>query len=349
MQSHIKTLPLLLISMILAVFARADVVETASGARLVGKVTKIADGKIYLTTDYAGDLTIVQSEVSAISTDGELSVRLASGTRIDGRVATENGAIQIVGADGTITTSVGKVAASWGSGKEDPQVTAMRRKWKFQVSADVVGKTGNAKSTGAGLGFVAALASPQDELKFYGDYNYATSTDTDGVKTTSTDQMRAGVDYSSFFSERAGWYVRSELASDKVAGVDLRSTSDAGMSYRLIKKPHQLLVGRLGAGYRFESYDDDTPNNDGFVLSTGLNHKLDINSYLKLINDVQFIPSFEDFADYRLTHDSALELPIASGFWKLRMGVSNQYNSRPIDDRKKLDTLYYTRLVLDWQ
>ena len=40
------------------------------GARLVGKVTKIADGKIYLTTDYAGDLTIVQSEVSAISTDG---------------------------------------------------------------------------------------------------------------------------------------------------------------------------------------------------------------------------------------------------------------------------------------
>ena len=70
MQSHIKKLPLLLISMILAVFARADVVETASGARLVGKVTKIADGKIYLTTDYAGDLTIVQSEVSAISTDG---------------------------------------------------------------------------------------------------------------------------------------------------------------------------------------------------------------------------------------------------------------------------------------
>ena len=46
----------------------ADVVETKSGARIVGQVTKVEDGKVFITTDYAGDLTIKQSEVTTMST-----------------------------------------------------------------------------------------------------------------------------------------------------------------------------------------------------------------------------------------------------------------------------------------
>ena len=344
-----QTCSLLLCAIAFSVFAQADVVETRGGARLVGKVTKIAGGSIYLATDYAGEIAIKQSEVTSVATDEVIAVRLASGTRIDGKISTQAGNTQIVGADGTVTTSVDKIAASWNAGKEDPQVTAMRRKWKYQAALDVVGKSGNTQSTGAGVGFVAALSSPQDELKFYGDYNYATTTGANGVKTKSADQVRGGVDYSSFFSERAGWFVRSELGSDKVSGVDLRSTTDAGMTYRFIKNDTQSLVGRLGAGYRFESYTDSTPNNKGCVLSTGLNYKHDISSFLRLVMDLQYLPSFNDFADYRITHDSALEMPFAAGFWKLRMGVSNQYNSRPLAGHKDLDTLYYTRLILSWE
>ena len=48
---------------------QADVVETKNGARIVGQVTKIEDGKIFVTTDYAGDLVIKQSEVVGMSAD----------------------------------------------------------------------------------------------------------------------------------------------------------------------------------------------------------------------------------------------------------------------------------------
>ena len=50
----------------MATVASADIVETKNGARIVGKVTKIDGGKVYVTTDYAGDLTIKQSEVTGI-------------------------------------------------------------------------------------------------------------------------------------------------------------------------------------------------------------------------------------------------------------------------------------------
>ena len=53
----------------------ADVVETKNGARIVGKVTKIDGGSVFVSTDYAGAITIKQSEVAAINTDTPVAVR----------------------------------------------------------------------------------------------------------------------------------------------------------------------------------------------------------------------------------------------------------------------------------
>ena len=346
-----KTLRTFLILTVLAFGAAhlaADVVETKSGAKLIGKITKIADGTVTLATDYAGEIAIKQSEVTSLATDDAVAVRLASGTRIDGRVSTAAGTMQVAGKDGTVSTAIDQVAASWAAGAEDPQIVAARRHWTIQTSADIVGRQGNTKSTGIGAGFVASLVSPQDALKFYGAHDYATTTTAAGVKTKNADATKGGVDYQSFFSENFGWFVRSELGKDSVAGIKLRSTTDAGASFRLIKSDAQSLVGRLGAGYRFESYPVG-PNNQGAVASTGLHYSYTLNKYASLVTDLQYLPALKDVADYRFIHDSAIELPLAADFWKLRLGVVNDYNSRPPGGRENLDTTYYTRLLLRWK
>ena len=61
------------------------------------------------------------------------------------------------------------------------------------------------------------------------------------------------------------------------------------------------------------------------------------------------MPTFEDFSNFRLTHESYYEVPLAAPFWKLRLGISNDYNSKPGAGVEKLDTMYFTRLVLTWQ
>ena len=122
---------------------RADVVETKNGARLIGKVTKIDGGAVSLATDYAGTISIKQSEVASISTDAPVSVRLASGTRIDGKVSGAAGTVQVVGADGTVNTTVDKVAASWPAGGKDPMLVALERGWAYEATVDVAGKSGN--------------------------------------------------------------------------------------------------------------------------------------------------------------------------------------------------------------
>lgn len=323
---------------------RADVVETKNGARLVGKVTKISDGIVAMKTDFAGDLVVKQSEVTHITTDEPVTVRLASGTVLQGRIGGEAGAVTITGPDGQLTTKVEKVAATWPAGAEDPEIAALRRHWAYEAALDVTGKTGNKEQLGTAVSARATLKTAQDTLQFYTAYDRQVA---DGAK--SADQFKAGSDYQNNFAGRRSWYVRDEGGFDRVKDIDLYNVVAAGVGYDVIKAPKHTLTGRTGLSYRYEGYRNPaTEDVSSAGLDIGLNHEWEF-THAKLVNRLSYVPTFEDFTNYRLTHESFFELPLALQFWKLRLGVSNDYNSKPGTAVEKLDTTYFTRMVLTWQ
>lgn len=343
----------------------ADTVEIKNGARILGKITKIDAGSVVVSTDYAGTITIKQSEVVSIATDAPVAVRLASGTRFDGKVtAGAGGAIQIAGSDGTITTTMDKVAASWGAGKVDPLVD---RHWTYEASVDVAGKTGNKEQLGTAAALRATLKTAQDTLQFYSAYDRQVA---DGTK--SADQFKAGVDYQNNFAGRYSWYIRDEAGFDRVKLINFSNVAAAGFGYDFIKKPTQTLTGRAGLSHRYEGYDPNPkevtrlmappfslPEGDARRLATkptlssagldfGLAHTVEF-TYWSLTNRISYVPTFDDFGDYRINHESFFEIPLAAPSWKFRLGVSNDYNSQPGRDVERLDTAYFARLVLNWQ
>lgn len=351
-----------------AASASADVVETKNGAKIVGKVVKIDAGAVSVDTSFAGIITIKQSEVASISTDAPVAVRLDTGTRIDGKITGgANGALQIAGGDGSISTTVGKVAASWAAGGKDPAVAALERGWAFEAAVDVAGKTGNKEQLGTGLSFRATLAGSQDTLQFYTAYDRQV---TDGLK--SADQFKAGVDYANNFSGNKSWYVRDEGGFDRIKDIDLYNVAAAGLGYDFIKEPKQLLTGRAGVSFRYETYRANATELARLLalrpaptlaaaralatkervksagLDFGLNHRLQLDNSV-LVNRISYVPAFEDFSDFVLKHESSLELPITGSQWKLRMGVANDYIAKPGKGVDRLDTTYFSRLVLNWK
>ena len=102
--------------------------------------------------------------------------------------------------------------------------------------------------------------------------------------------------------------------------------------------------------YRYDEYSGgtDTPA----VSSAGGDFEIDNTTlfrFSKLVNALTYVPAFNNFNNYVITQDSYYELPMADPKWKLRLGVSNNYESVPVVGTKRLDTTYYTRLLLDWQ
>lgn len=326
----------------------ADTVETKDGARLVGTITGIDAGTVKMKTTFAGDLTIKQSEVVSISTDKAISVRLASGTVLAGKVTTQDGAIHISGADGDLTTKVDRIATTWDVGAEDPKVTELKeaaeRHWTYEVALDATGKTGNQEQLGTAVSASAEMKTTQDTLRFYTAYNRQV---VDQAK--AADQFKAGIDYQDNFAGRTSWYMRDEGGFDRVKEIDLYNVAAAGMGYDFIKKPEHTLTMRTGLSFRYEGYTDPTMEK---LKSTGLDVSFRQewtfhNS--KLTNQITYIPVFQDFSNFRFSHISTYEIPLVAPFWKLRLGIENDYNSKPGEGVKRLDTTYFTRLVLSWQ
>lgn len=325
--------------------AFADTIVIKNGTRIVGEVTKIDGGSVVVATDFAGTITIKQSEVISISTDAPVAIRLDSGTRFDGRVAAgSGGSIQIAGSDGTITTTMDKIAASWAAGGQDPSVAALERHWTYEAAIDVTGKTGNREQLGTAASVRAILKTPKDTLQFYSAYDRQVTDD-----TKSADQFKAGADYQNNFSGHFSWYVRNEGGFDRVKDIELYNVAAAGFGYDLIRRPRQTLTTRAGLSFRYEGYRNPaTSNVKSAGLDFGLAHELTFGDS-KLVNRLSYVPSFNDFANYRANHESFYEIPLAAPRWKLRLGVSNDYNSQPGLGVVRLDTAYFTRLVLNWQ
>ncbi len=323
----------------------ADVVETKDGARIVGKIVRIADGAIAVETSYAGLLAVKQSEVTSFTTDAPVSVRLDTGTRLDGRVSSaQPGSLQIAGADGSLTTTVERIAASWTAGEKDPAITALERHWSYEAAIDVTGKTGNREQLGTAAALRATLKTPEDTLQFYTAYDRQM---VDGTK--SADQFKAGVDYQNNFSGRLSWYARDEGGFDRIKDIELYNVAAAGLGYDAIKRDKQLLTLRAGFSFRYEGYRNPLIEDvKSAGLDFGLAHELTMENS-KIVNRLSFVPTFEDFANYRFTHESFYEVPLAIPSWKLRLGVSNDFNSMPGPGVEKLDTAYFARLVLNWR
>jgi putative salt-induced outer membrane protein YdiY len=323
----------------------ADIVETKDGARIVGKIVRIADGAIAVETTYAGLLAVKQSEVTSFSTDAPIAVRFDSGTRLDGRVTVRPaGGVQIDGTDGTLATTVDKIAASWTAGGKDPGIAALERHWAYEAAVDITGKTGNREQLGTAASVRATLKTLQDMLQFYSGYDRQM---VDGTK--SADQFRAGVDYQNNFAGRLSWYVRDEGGFDRVKDIELYNVAAAGFGYDVIKEPKHVLTTRAGLSFRYEGYRNPLSEDvKSAGLDFGLGHELTFENS-KLVNRLSIVPAFEDFGNYRLTHESYYEIPLTAPQWKLRLGVSNDYNSRAGSGIDKMDTAYFTRLVLNWR
>ena len=324
----------------------ADVVELQDGSRLVGRIERISDGKLRIATGFAGVLEVDFAQLAAFSTEDRLFLAFESGNQLFGQVTHVDGKLEIHTDDGTMDITRAVLRGGWREGDTNPLLppppaAPAPRTWKYELSFDLSGKTGNSERLSLGGGAKASLDTDKDRLLLYVRGNHSEES---GVRTA--DDLAGGIDYENRFSGRHHWYTRLELAQDRIQELQLRTTAAVGYGYYFLKGERHRLRGRVGVLYRHESYETGDPNSTP-GLDVGLHHMLMVSDWGKLETDISYAPSFENLADYRVYHESALDVPLGrSDMWKLRLGVANDYTSMTVADVENLDTTYFARLVL---
>ncbi|MBI2512644.1 MAG: DUF481 domain-containing protein [Opitutae bacterium] len=338
-------------ALVLAVAARADCLELTDGSVVNGKLLSAEKGLFRFETKFAGVITVAQEQIKTFQTDEVVNVGLKAGTHVLGTVAPGSAGIVVTAPDGQMSAPPANVIAIWRPGEDSPEMrdikaTAekLKRRWAYEASAAINGRTGGSEKFSGALGFKATLESPDDKLMFNAAINRA---EENGNQTA--DDWKAGVDYSAFFTGTSVWYARTELSKDKIKNITLRSNSAFGIGRKLRKDEKHDLEVRAGLGYIYETYTGTTPDFSSAGLDLALLNKQTI-GWATMNNSLTYTPSFKDFANYRILHETTFDLPINAGdFWKLRMGVNNDYQSQPAGNATKLDTTYFTALILNWK
>jgi len=348
---HTRQLLAAVLALAASVTALADRIELTDGSVLNGKLLSAEKGQFKFETKFAGVIVIAQDQIKSFSTDSAVNVGLKAGTQVLGTVAASGSGIAVSAADGQMTSSAANVVAVWRPGEDSPEVreakaTAekLKRRWNYEAAVAMTGRTGGSEKFAGAVAVKATLVSPEDKLIFAGAINRAQE---NGNETAN--DWKAGVDYSAFFTGANVWYARTDLSKDRIKAIDLRSNSAFGVGRKLVKTDAQDLEVRLGLGYTFETYTTNAQDFESAGLDVALINEQTL-GWAKMNNKITFTPAFEDFANFRLVHETTFDLPIKTGeFWKLRMGVNNEYQSEPPRGVEKLDTTYFTALILNWK
>ncbi len=316
---RVSMVGVMLVGLLVSWLAVADEVVLDDGSKLVGQAEALADGKLQFRTSFAGTLVIDWVRVVTLETSQPALAGLKP-----------------------VKPAV-----------PEPAVETTGRVWNYELAFNLAGRQGNTDKREIGGSAVATLKGQDDTLKLY---LRTERTKIEGEETSES--MTGGVDYERMIGQLSSWYVRSELHRDDFRDIDLRWTTAAGMGHYLYRQPKHSLKGRVGLFYTHERYDDPPfgsgqealGSEDKYGVELGAHHMLEVNDWMKVVTDLLYMPDMSDFGDFRATHETAVDVPIAgSALWKLRMGIGHEYESQPANDRDRLDTYYFVRLVLNWQ
>jgi len=325
----------------------ADQVDLIDGSVLKGQIVSVENECLKIETSFAGTISVPLKDVKSLATDEPVHFSLAGQPAVVGRLGP-------AGTDGEpaaepVVPVPADVTSLWRQGAESPTdkhlrelAELARRKWSYEAALAITGRTGASDNVNAAMGGKATLASEHDRLILAAKAERA---EDQGEETANREF--AGADYSWFLSPDHGWYARSSVEFDRVKSLDLRSASAVGLSRKMIRSETEELEVRVGGSYTYEKYTVDPDFN-----SPGLDFSL-LNSFTrgtaKLNTTLAYLPTFRDSANYRVRHESTLEVPITAALWKFKVGLANEYQNIPPAGVDRFDTTYFTSLLLNWK
>ncbi|MBN2447306.1 MAG: DUF481 domain-containing protein [Phycisphaerae bacterium] len=338
-----------------------DAVTLRDGSRLIGRVERMGDGKIKLITQFAGDIEIDASALITIETDEPVNVGLTTGDRLVGSVHWSPTVDRVVVETdmGGIPVSVEKIEAVWKIGDKSPEELAVEAlaqkaaeefeaklpKWTLTIEAGAIYKEGNTDRLEGRGKIEAKRKTDVDLMRLYAQGAYSEEND-----VRSTAEVKAGAYYEHLlFNDRFFLYGSTEAEYDEFENLDLRYTVVGGPGYYWIKQETHELKTRTGLGYQHESFMDGTRTNEA-IMDVGLNYRLDITPWVRFTEDASYYPTFESVRDHRLLFDTAFVFPIGtSDMWKIKLGVTHEYDALPQPGYKRLDTTYYANILAEFK
>ncbi|MFW5989661.1 MAG: DUF481 domain-containing protein [Desulfosudaceae bacterium] len=246
---------------LMAGVSAGDVLSLRNGDTLTGSIAALDDGVVVFESEVAGEVEVAAEDIVCLESDRELAFFLADGSSFTGTVeCLGEGRIRMVGSDDPAKEAgdgeaVRELAFSeiQSLQKEEPEKGLTH---KGKLNAAGVRTNGNESSKSLNVSGRLVSSYKKHRLNLESEYNYAESED-----DLTAENFLAGVQYDYFLSKRIFTYLQGLYEKDRVAGLDRRLTSGAGLGYQLLETERNQLSLEAGISHVNE-HNDNAANRD---------------------------------------------------------------------------------------
>jgi hypothetical protein len=328
--------------LLLCATASADQVVLNNGDRITGVIKKFDDQKLFLSTEYSGDITIKWSAISKVIGDQPLHVESADKEVITGDSIVSYGpelTVQTASAPVTVESKDLKAIRSDSEEQKYEKLLhpGLTQAWLGGGNFGIALARGNSETTNYSLGFNAVRKTSEDKLTLYASSVYAT----DGAtESTTANDIRGGLRYDRDISRRWFGFLSGDFETDAIQSLNIRSVGGTGVGYHAMNSKTVSLDVLAGGAYTREDYDTDVTN-DLSSIDIGVQYSKSLAHGTTITQKAFFLPYINDLGEYRSTFD----LGVATKINKLltwQVNFNDRYVSNPLVGTRQNDLLLTT-------
>ena len=203
-------------------------------------------------------------------------------------------------------------------------------------------KTGNTQNSEMTASYEADRSRDTEEITIKASTLYSSQNKKmDGQKHNGSIRYAPNLgDTDWFFSGKV------EAEHDRFAGIDSRVLPSLGAGYWFFRTDKGKASAEVGVGQEFIEYTDGS-NDDNTVLIPRGYYEHQVFEKSLFSEELILYPSLEDINDYRLRSETKFTNPLSDQM-SLRVSFIEEFNSRPIDEKKKSDTQMIMSLVYNF-
>ncbi len=317
----------------------ADEVRLKNGDRLTGMVKLLEEGKLLFETPYAGEITILWSEVSGLKTDGPIKVVLHDETAIQGTsLLAEEGKMRLETEE--IEDNVSFDLADLKFINPEPPGPAVKISARANIGVDV--NKGNTETESYHLDGSFSARTKQNRFKIGLEMNNERDA---SVKTAQN--WLASMNYDHFLSQK--WYVsgNASFENDEFKDLNLRTALGIGAGYQIFETTVTSFSGEMGISQVNEDFefDEDTSYRAGRIAFS-LEREFWENRMAFFHNDEGLI-NLEDANDVTIRTRTGIRFPFSNAF-NLTVQYNWDWDKTPAIGQKKADEQYLVTLGYEY-
>lgn len=310
----------------------AEEIVLENGDRLTGTISLMENGKLTVTTEYAGAINVDATKIKTIVTDKPAEVHLESGEVLRGKIETvEEGQLMVEPSE-----ERGPTVVEWSTVKS---INPSFKKWIGGVTIGANLQSGNTDRMSASVGSEATRKTDNARFTLRLLYNYAEEREEDEEGEEDTEltarSTYGALKYDYFWTRSLYTYLSVEMLSDEFKDLNLRTVVGPGLGYQIWDDDVKQLL--LEAGLAYFSEDLDEGADDSWVTGRlAANVSYTIMEKVVFSDQLVIYPGLEEFGEYQLRNEAAITSALF-GNWALRFSNIIEHDSDPPAGVKKND------------